>query len=227
MKKRTNGRLITFLFLLPAVFIFPFGGGSPLVYIVMPVFIFYSLWQVFRNPRETDIFFKVFIIVSLVFAGYYNLQLALVKYDLGNAGLLSLPLNMKSFLFYRVNLILPEGFWYKYDIFPFYRGSLMHFLPSFYSDASLIFLLGFYFDSLALTGIVFFPFLLFFPRFLSIPLYIVWVCLSILLVVIPFSAREKVYAKIKGWFNKPNRKTRALVVVIILGLMFVLSLLNF
>lgn len=209
------------LFLLPVVSVFPYGGL--LVLIAMPVFIFYSLWQVFRNPRETDIFFKVFLLVSLVFAGYYNLQLALLKYDLGNAGLLSLSLNMYK-IFSRC---LPEGFWYKYDIAPFYHGSLMRFLPSFYSDSSLIYLLGFYFDSLALTGIVFLPFILFFPRFLSIPLYIVWVCLSILLVVIPFSAREKVYAKIKGWFNKPNRKTRALVVVIILGLMFVLSLLNF
>lgn len=222
MKKRTNGRLITFLFLLPAVFIFPFVGYF-LAYIAMPVFTFYSLWQVFRNPRETDIFFKVFIIVSLVFAGYYNLQLALVKYDLGNAGLLSLSLNMK--VFFRD---LPEGFWLKYDIAPLYHGSLMHFLPSFYySEGTPLILLALYFDNLALTGIVFFPFLLFFPRFLSIPLYIVWVCLSILLVVIPFSAREKVYAKIKGWFNKPNRKTRALVVVIVLGLMFVLNLLNF
>lgn len=214
-----NKKLLKLLFItvLVSTLLMVFGTGSfpllsfPLLNFIFWILsflipIFFTIFVVYysiKHPKETNLFLKIFFLIGVIFAGYYNFSYALVKQTYGTLNF------MRAFL----GFLKPESGLHPLLIekisfpAPLYMRSMYKIFPASYSDSSYLFISGFFFDKLALTtGIVFLPLLIILPSFLALPFFCLWVVFSLFYIFTPYRIIKQIGERIKELLHKRSNK---------------------
>lgn len=157
-----------------------------LILTIFDILIFYYL---IKYPTEFENFFKIFLILSLIFTTYLNFNYAISK---------QFNIDIKY-------LIKPT---YEGDLQPIYYGSLSYlkeyfkiFAIPYYTCYGVI--IGYYLDSIAfICGLPYYLIHFILPSFLSLAWFFIWLLFVIALILMPYKKLVNIRNRLSNYLKK-------------------------
>ncbi|GEM_PF-6651270 len=160
------------------------------VYLFLTIFDIVIFYNLFKYPTDFNIFFKIFLILTLIFTTYSNFNYAISK---------QFNINIENLIepTWGFNTIYYGSLSYLTKIF---KNSYIFKIPYYTSYGIFI---GLYLDSIAfICGLPYYLIHLILPSFLSLAWFFIWLLFVIALIVIPYKKLVNIRNRLSNYFKE-------------------------